>query len=173
MVRRYYNKPPHQGNVRIEINGKEIYRFNRDTEKETDRMSVFSQYRDELKANGQEMDKIPSLKEVDRLLLIRSNTPFFVTSAELVTGQYGTQIAYGIQVDITSKEFSDVNSTTQLVGGEYTLWVKATVGRRDQMKLIEPFIDNHSRLSLVGANGKDWDFDVYDPANTPKGKSQN
>lgn len=136
-------------------------------------MSVFSQYRDELKANGQELDKIASLKEMDRLLLIRSNTPFFVESVDIREGQYGTQIAYGIRVDVTSKEFSDVNSTTQLVGGEYTLWIKATVGRRDQMKLIEPFIENHTRLCLVGANGKDWDFDVYDPANTPKGKNQN
>jgi hypothetical protein len=159
IVRRYYNKPPHKGDVSIEINGREIYHYNRITEKEIINMSVFSTFREELKNSGQELDKVPSLKEVDRLLLIRSGVPFTISSAESVAGQYGTQICYQVDIATTSPAYESLSKTVQL-SPEYVLWTKATTNRVKQLALLKPYIDQKTPLIMVGATGKDWDFDV-------------
>jgi hypothetical protein len=132
-------------------------------------MSVLSQYRETLAANGQEMDKIPSLKETERLLLIKSHTPFILDAAKVVDGKFGTQVLYSLKLDITSQEYKDVNRTAQLLGAEYTLWTAATTGRVGQLALLQQFVTDFeleipgTPLCMIGKNGKEWDFEVYTP----------
>jgi hypothetical protein len=159
ICRRYFNKVPHTGDTVIEINGKEIYRYVRTTEKEIIDMSVFSQYRDTLKANGQELDKEPKLDELNRLSVIRAHIPFTVTAAEVKEGKFGDQILYSIELHTTSPEFQNFTKTVSPLAAKYVLWTRATEGRVNQLPMLRPFIEQKTPLVMVG-DGKDWDFDV-------------
>ena len=161
LIKRRYQYTPNIHTLTVYINQTKMYTIT--YEKGITHMSKFSDYRENVAKDGKGgLDSVPMMKSVDRSLFIKGCVPFFVTSVEEVTTQYGLSLVYQVVVDIESKEYIQIGRALN-IQSEYSLWVKATSARKAQRdQLMKSVIEDHERLVLIDPPEGAWDFDLYE-----------